>query len=333
MKHLLATIVIAAAAWSGFWWLNASSVARDQEAWFEARRAQGWQAEFADMALRGFPNRIDTTFSDIALADPGSGWAWQAPFFQVFSLVYARAHKIAVWPNQQQIATPRRKIAVASEEMRASVVFAPGDTGALERANFTASNLQLVASTGWRASAGGLRLAAHREEEGALAYRLALSGENVVPPALFRVETRPGDMLPPALGKLEVDAVATFDAPWDQDALNRSRPQPTRIALRLAEAHWGRLELLAAGTVDLDSAGLASGRITVKARNWREILTLARDSGQLPDRLLDTTERGLELLSRLSGNKKTLDIPLTLEGGQISLGIVPLGNLPPLRLR
>ena len=124
-----------------------------------------------------------------------------------------------------------------------------------------------------------------------------------------------------------------FDKPWDLSAIEDARPQPRRIELKLAEARWGRLELQAAGEVTVDAAGIPTGEITVKARNWRDILRLAVDSGALPQGFAGTLEDGLALVSQMAGNPKTLDIPLGLRDGRVLLGPVPLGPAPVLRLR
>ena len=112
-----------------------------------------------------------------------------------------------------------------------------------------------------------------------------------------------------------------------------ARPQPRKINLRLAEARWGQLELQAAGEVTVDAAGIPEGEITIKARNWRDILKLAVETGAIPEGFAGSLEDGLSLMSQLAGNPKTLDIPLGLRGGRVLFGPVPIGPAPRLVLR
>ena len=85
MRFLLAVILIAASGWSGYWFVGQNGLSRGFETWFEARRAEGWVAETSDITVQGFPNRFDTGFSDLVLADPATGLAWEAEFFQILA--------------------------------------------------------------------------------------------------------------------------------------------------------------------------------------------------------------------------------------------------------
>ena len=72
-------IVIAVAGWSAWWYLGARGQEAGLQAWLDNQRERGWQAEAATIDVTGFPLDFNMTATDIALADPGTGWAWQAP--------------------------------------------------------------------------------------------------------------------------------------------------------------------------------------------------------------------------------------------------------------
>lgn len=336
MRLLLIITLALGAAWSGYWVVGSTAARAGFVAWFDTRRADGWVAEYGDLALRGFPNRFDTGFSDIALADPATGLAWEAPYFQLMALSYRPNHVIAVWPGAQVVATPLQTFDIASGDMRASLVLTP-DTGlAVERATWTAADLVVTPrdkATGAVALASAT-LAAERETAVAKTrYHLGLAATGVTPPGDFLARVDPAGALPRALDTLRADLRVTFDAPWDRRAIEQARPQPRQIDLTLAEARWGALSLKAAGVLEIDAAGQPSGEITVKAENWREILELARASGALPDGVAGPLRDGLSLLAGLAGNPKTLDVPLVFSGGRIWLGPVPIAATPVLRLR
>ena len=99
MRMLLTVILIATAGWSGYWALASSGAKTAFETWFDQRRSEGWVADYGDLTVSGFPNRVDTSFSNISLADPATGIAWTAPFFQILALSYRPNHVIAVWPS------------------------------------------------------------------------------------------------------------------------------------------------------------------------------------------------------------------------------------------
>ncbi|MEO0773511.1 MAG: DUF2125 domain-containing protein [Pseudomonadota bacterium] len=334
MRFLLGLITIAAALWSGYWFIGQNGVTAGFAAWFEDRRAEGWAAEYSALETQGFPNRFDTQFTDLVLADPDTGLAWEAPFFKLLALSYKPNHVIAVFANDQLFATPQDKFQVQSEEMRASVVLGADVALPLERSTLTAQSLTVTpASTGEPATADALRLGVERLATGQPSYRFGLAADGLSPALDWRVQLDPAGRLPDAFDALNADFTVTFDKDWDRTAIEDARPQPRRIDIKLVEARWGRLELLVAGEVNVDAAGLPDGEVVVKARNWRDILQMAVTSGTMNETFADTLEGGLSLISQMAGNPETLDIPLNFSGGRVRIGPVPLGPAPVLRLR
>ncbi|MGH1457912.1 MAG: DUF2125 domain-containing protein [Paracoccaceae bacterium] len=334
MRKLIGLVIVAAVLWSGYWFVGSRALRGGLEAWFDTRRAEGWVAEYSDLSLRGFPNRFDSTFTDIALADPATGVAWQAPFFQIFALSYRPNHVIAVWPNDQTLATPLAKFDIHSTRMRASARVAPTNALAIEKAVLEGEDLAIrTRAQGGSLDIGALNLAVERAAGFASRYRFGVTGAGISPSAPMRRVIDPQGRLPQALGDLRADLSIEFDAPWDRYAIERARPQPVQIDVSLAEATWGELQLAAAGALSVDAAGIPTGRITLKARNWPQIITLARQTGALPEPVLNLTERALSTLAQMAGNPKTLDIPLDFKGGLIRLGPLPIGPAPVIRLR
>lgn len=332
MKRLLVVILVCAALWSGYWYVAARGARAGFEAWFDARRAEGWQAEYAALEIDGFPNRVDSTFDKPVLADPETGLAWEAPFFQIFALTYKPNHIIAVWPKSQRFSTPNAKYDVASENMRASLVMVAQTDLPLERANLVAEAMA-ISTDNATTTLEGVQLAASRLEGATQDYRLALNADGVMPPLPAGFTLRTGGTLPRQLDTLRADLSVKFTRPWDLRALTQSRPQPVRIRLKLVEAKWGALELALAGTLDIDEAGRPSGRLTVKARNWRDIIVIVRQMGWLPESWLGHVEQALSLAAQLSGNSESLDLPLDFKQGAMALGPIPLGPAPLIRLR
>ena len=331
MKRLLIVILVLTFGWSAYWYIGATKAKSGFEGWFAARQGDGWLAETSDITVSGFPNRFDTTFSDVALADPGTGVAWEAPFFQLFALSYRPNHLIAIWPHEQTLAFPDQRVTVRSDDMKASLVLAGTEALPLERSNFAADILSLSSNAGWSLSADTLRLAMHKDPAQEARYRMALSATGFAPPAAISagIDTN----LPRTFKTVEADLSATFARPWDITALEDSRPQPTAIDLHKAQLTWGQLDLNAAGRVTIDASGYPQGEITLRATNWREIVALARNSGEIPETLLDAVEQGLDLLASMAGNPKTLDIPLNFRGGLTRIGPVPISAAPRIYLR
>ena len=333
MKRLLFVILVATLGWSGYWFVGAQSLRYGISHWFESRQDAGWIAAYSAVSVRGFPNRFDTNFTDLELADPSTGWAWSVNFFQLFSLSYKPTHLIAVWPPQQKLSTPNRKLAISSADMRASLVVDNPKSLALDRSSFVAKDLTVTNAdqTGVRASL--MSLALQRRDLTTHSYQIALSAEGLGPLEATRKQLDPTAMLPSYLQLLKADMTIAFDRPWDRSTLEALRPQPTAIDLHLAQATWGALNLKIAGKLAIDAAGWPSGEVTVKASQWREILDLTRNAGQLPDQVIDMMEKALGFLARLKGQDSSLDLTLTLKDQKIFLGPIALAPAPRLHLR
>ena len=332
MKRLLFVIIAAAALYAGYWFVGSSSATAGFERWFEERRAEGWVADVDSIETRGFPSRFDTTLSAISLADPDTGLAYSAPFLQIFALSYKPEHLIAVWPNEQTFSSPFGKAAITSEDMRASLIVKKNTSLALEKANFTADAVNIAIDTGETLGTANALMAVQLVPAAQNTYQFGVDLKNVVLPEPKGLRLEAG-ILPEALEYARGDVTAAFDAPWDLNALQSARPQPTRIDVKLIEAKWGQLELRLAGGFDVDTQGRASGQITIKAQNWRDILALSAATGAIPEQLIRPIEQGLSLLSSLSGNRNTLDLPFKLDAGLMKLGPIPIGPAPLFRLR
>ena len=335
LRFLTTVIIIAAAAWAGYWFIGQTGVQTGFTKWFEQRRAEGWMADYTDLTVQGFPNRFDTVITGLTLADPDTGLAWNAPQFQINALSYRPNHVIAVWPATQRLSTPLEKYSVESNDMRASLVLDRSTALTVQRTTLTAEQLAIrPEAEGEATSVQALRLAAdHVPLKNLATYRLGLAADGLAPALSWRDSVDPTGRLPETFDALSMDMTVTFDKPWDRTAIEDARPQPRQIDIRLAEARWGQLELQVAGEMEVDSTGHPTGDIMIKARNWRDILELAVNAGAMPKGMADTVGDGLGLIAQMAGNPTTLDIPLGLRNGRVFLGPVPIGPAPNLRLR
>ena len=333
MRILLVAILLLFTGWAVYWVIGSTAKDRVLAAWFEDRRADGWVAEHDEIEVRGFPNRFDTTLTNLELADPETGLAWRAPFFQVLALSYEPNHIIAVWPDRQTLATPEETIEIKATTMRASVRFEPDTALALDRATMELEEFRARGGRGWESAIASAIFATRQDPTRAHFHDIAFDAKGVRPADALRARLDPSGFLPETIGVMKLDLTLGFDAPWDRRAIEERRPDITRVELNDLNAVWGRLELRATGALDVDTAGYPAGKITVKAKNWREMLQIGVDAGFLPEGLAATLERGLAVMAEMSGHPDTLDAPITFADGGMSFGPIPLGPAPMLRLR
>ncbi len=331
MKRLLILILVLATGWSAYWFIGSRGAKAAFAGWFDDRRAEGWQADYADLSVIGFPSRFDTTFTNLAIADPATGWAWEAPFFQLLALSYRPTSVIAVFPPDSIIATPVEQFALTTSDTKASLSLDPSPRLPLNKVTLIGSDIALT-GTG-RLSLDTLRLAGERLPVSTSAYRLGALAQGVALPAPFVRKLAQGIALPPALERVELDMNVTFDRPWDLDAVEKLRPQPREIDLSLVKAEWGALRLAATGKITVDAIGQPKGSVSIKAEQWRDMLRVAVAAGALPEAVAQSVERALGLVANLSGRPDSLNVTLDFRDGRMFLGPVPIGAAPVVRLR
>ena len=313
VKKLLFAVIVAALAWSGFWFVSVHFERKAIDSWMEARRAEGWTATYEDISFQGFPNRVDARLSGLVLESP-EGLRWETPFVDIYRLVYNFGHEIVAFPPQMSLTTELGETEITSDGMRASFIH-EGDI--VVRANFESKTLNLTGAT--TAALAGLTASLTRDEGEDTSYRIAVGAD-----AIASSGGRVADAI-------RLDAGFDTDLPLRVGKQAGPHPQPMRVNLRLAEYKVDDLQLKVAGDVDVDDDGRLDGQVTVKAVNWREMIDMARQSGQLPEGMAKALEDGLGLVAGLSGNRDTLDLPLTLDRGVARLGPIPLGEAPRLR--
>ncbi|WP_371168265.1 DUF2125 domain-containing protein [Aliiroseovarius sp. 2305UL8-7] len=333
MRKLIVITLVLAGLWAGYWYVGAQATERAFGAWIDDRQEDGWVAEVETLSTRGFPNRFDTIFTNLELADPETGLAWTAPEFQILALSYKPHHVIAVWPGVQTLSTPRQRIEMSGNTARGSLVLSPTPALALDRSSVVLEGLKFKSTHGWTAALEHGQLATRRLEGDQNRHEVYFEATNLTPASSFIQSLGPDDILPPVFEGVVVKATVDFTKPWDRFAIEDARPQIAHVNLQEFKATWGELELRLAGAVDVDENGVPDGNVTVKAQNWRKMVAIAQTSGALSPDLAPTVTGALEFLAGLSGNNDTLDIPLRLSGGTMFLGPLPIGKAPVLLIR
>lgn len=331
--RLLKILVVLGLVWSTYWYGAGYVLRQGVTKWFAAQTERGWQADFSDIMTSGYPTRHIMTLQNPALADPATGAAWQADWLNMASP--------AIWPGRQTLTFPAttqllsyfdQTVALRAEGMVADLHLKPGRNLAVDRMALTSGPWQVDDATGEALAADAIVLSMQSTDQ-AETYQFNVDAPQFVPGAALRRFVRPSAALPDSFETLELDMKVRFDRPWDRRALEDRRPQPVAIDLKLAQAKWGALALFAAGQVTVDGNGVPTGELSIKAENWRDMLTIAQGSGAVPEYAIGATERVLNLLSNMSGNPETLDVNLTLRNGMVTLGPFPLGPAPYIYLR
>ncbi|ETX14898.1 hypothetical protein OCH239_21165 [Roseivivax halodurans JCM 10272] len=308
MKKLAIAIIVAALGWSAYWVVQARLTRSALDTALSDLREAGWEASYGALDVRGFPNRIDVDISELSLADPASGFAWDVPFLQVFRLVYNHSHFIFAFPDRQEIATSTGTWVVESEGLRSSLVL--GDAQSLGRLHAEAESVTATGEES-RIDLSALRANFDAVEAGLPVYRLSVSARD------GREAGR----------EIALRGEVTFDQPPTLAGA------PARIeAVEIARMDYVLPEASVAlsGDLDVDELGRLSGDVDVEAQDWQVLLEDAVAEGRVPEEWATTARGALGLVASMRGSADTLDVTLRLEDGRIFLGPIPVGTAPRL---
>lgn len=333
MVRLIVVILVAALGWMTWWAFGSSALDRTLTDWVDQRRSEGWAADVADIDVAGFPNRFDTTLTDVHFADPQTGVAWSAPFLQFLSLAYKPHQVIAVLPNEHRLSTPLQTLDFTHDRARGSIFMEPAPSLPLERAVIVVDALNVSTNLGWIARLDQGRFASEQIPARQNAHRIGAELIGFYPPDQMISLIDPAGLLPASVERLRFDADIGFTAPWDRSAIEVARPQITSIDLADLSAEWGSITFRAAGALTVDARGTPTGEISIKAVDWRRLLQMSVASGLISENLAPSIENALELIAALKGPSDTIDADLTLRSGSVFLGPIPLGDAPKIIIR
>jgi hypothetical protein len=334
MRRLVWLVVIFALAWGAWWLFAARTLETGFEQWFEDRRAEGWQAEVAEVRSAGFPTRLRLTLDAPALADPETGVAVTAPELVFEAPVWWPGHLTVTFPQDDiVVATPVARQTISAQDSVAEMRLKPGTNLEVEQMTLVSGPWDITSPVGDIASGEGMTLALQQSETEPLSYDIRADVPAFQPGEVPRKAMLiPADW-PVAFDSLTLAATVDFDRVLDRSTIDVARPQPRRIDLTLAEAIWGQLSLRATALLDIDADGIPTGEVSLQARNWREILAFAEAAGSIPKAFVPQLETVLRALARSGGNPDAIDVGLELRNGNIYLGFIPLGSAPRIILR
>ena len=332
MKRLGWLVLVCSVVWSGWWYANAVAIDRVLSAWLDDRRAEGWAADAQHLDTTGFPMKLATTLEGLRLADPATGVAWQAPSVTLTRPTFGPTDITVSLPPEHILSSPFVNLTISSQTSTARLSVAPTPNLTVWDSQIALEDFAIASSQGWTSRIGGAEISTTQGAE-PMSHVIRATLTEVSPGGPILQLLDPANLLPDSMQSMRIDATATFDKAWDITALEDRRPQPRAIDLQTVDMRWGEIEVRVAGALTVDANGVPEGDIAVQIVKWEALLELLQSNGVMPQQINAFALRAVESLAQASGRADTLDATLTLAGGFIRFGLIPLGPAPRLVIR
>ncbi|MDB9851594.1 DUF2125 domain-containing protein [Amylibacter sp.] len=327
MRLLVIIILTAALSWSAYWFLGKSVRETALNKWFTEKSENGWIVENS-LSLRGFPNRFDAIIKDIKLENPKSGLKWFADRLEILQLSYKPNHFIILGPLDQKIKIYNQELLIKSERLRSSLVFEPGGQLEINRSTISSENFLINNSKSLSISAENLIFALRKNSVTETEYDFGINLKQITTGIINLKEYDPKGTMPEKFDTLKLNVATKFNNPINQENFQRELKSISNLKINDMQFQWGSFKLKAVGDLRLDVNKFLDGKITLKAKNWNQLLDLALNNGQINQNVKNTIVTIFSIFSAISGNNQELEIPLKFSNKKMYIGIIPIANTP-----
>ena len=325
MKWMFKFVFVAAALWSGYWYFGARAQEKIYVDLLTESRNQGWTAESRNLGVSGFPNRFDTTFTDLNFSDPSGRWRWHGAEFQLKALSYQLNHIIMAWPGEQVLETPEGSVTINAELLRASLVVSPSTALPLSRFQIEGSGVALESPEFGTAQIASLNAALFQNESSSTRYQLGVSLTDINPPTSLSTGLGGIPFLSGLIESVNLSAVLVFDREIDRLAFqNGQPPRPVSANIEQGKIVWGGSELAISGEVSKGAGRFVEGSLSFEVQNWEPLYEVFKQASHLSTTELITLKR---VLDSVSGGG-TLAFTVTFADGESRIGPVTIGPAP-----
>ncbi|MBD8891694.1 DUF2125 domain-containing protein [Roseibium litorale] len=322
------TVLAVMALWSGGWFFLKDKLQEEIGNRFAKLSEQGVQASCRDLSIAGFPFRFEVSCAPF-LMDTATGLSLSLPGLRTVALVYNPWHVILEAEGPGHFSSLPLELEGTGSWItgRASARYS---SSALKAADFSFEKPSwLVDGDGFVSEVSAEQLEFHLRE---------VPGEAGDVEAFLSLDQATSPLAPflPAPADLKVHAAIPGGA-----ALLSGQPlsltaSDWNLPVKLHQLHIssGSLEIMATGDVSMDTDGFLTGALQVELTDIDGMAALAASLAPEDPSLASTIKGAATAFGhaqKQENGKQVVLLPLTLNKSRVSIGLIPLGTLPPLR--
>lgn len=317
---LLSVLILISAAWSAGWYYvvgKVETVIADTKIKLADR---GRDVRCANQHIDGYPFRISLNCDEVRYADDATGLVFEAGKLKSAAQAYQPNKAIVELSSPANLRLPNGEAFKTDwNSMRSSLKV--GLSGA-ENLSIHGKEINLVPTN----------RAEHTMQIKDMQLHGRQIGEDNINLALNLIEAKSANEIWPSFN---LNSTFLLEDIY-KDVMNRTS------ILRVAKSKGlkGTIErfqytpneggmLVVTGPAEVNRNGLLTGKFDVTLRDLPQLLNALSKSFPEEQKKFTDASRAIALLSQKTG-KEEITIPITVRNGSMSIGIIPLGKLPPL---
>lgn len=318
-------LLIAALAWSGFWFWMRIQTADRMDATAQALRDAGYEVSWSARSIGGYPFRLNVALTEPQIREP-SGWAISAPELEAEAFMHGLGDWVFAAPQGFTFTRPQAgPVRVTGELLRASL----GQTDRKPpRFDFEGREVKFEPGPGAQpfslsaAETVNFHLRPGPEDQGAVFLEVE-KGQARFSGPIARI-AQDGEIalrLDLALSKMSAFGGADWPGAVRSWASAGGEAQVREAGLTAGEA----LMTVNRGTLTVGNDGRLRGALDVTLREAPRALEVLGEDGVLPE---DSAETAAAVTAARQGADAIAQAAITFQAGQTTLGPVAIGPAP-----
>lgn len=327
-------VVITLAGWTGGWFYMRSVLAAQIEDQMAQWNGSGLEVDCPGLGIAGFPFRFEISCKTPSVRD-ARGRSGAVEAVRTVALVYKPWHIIAEAKGPLRIEDPFHDVSAVLEwkTARSSVIFASAKPDQIDISLEEPLLDILTHDTGSELQAERAELHTRRLPDDPSALDFFLSLQDMTSLYLPELEDRMDVKLHLQLP----EGAALAEGATLRELMARSDGAlPVRIALASVGNNDMSMEL--AGQLELSQEGRLSGRVDLALRGPDALAAYLGRAFPQQAKLITSVQGAAVALGQGSRNAEgeeaagTVRLPLTLKDNRVSIGFLPIGELPSIRI-
>lgn len=338
MKRIAILVVIAAAlaaGWTYYWHRSAGELDAGVQVWVRERRAEGYQVAYETAKVTGYPTHLSLDITNPVIVTP-SGQRWEGPEITGQAAVWSPFTLDLDFSGHHLVSNDSALLPVYHEiEIDdGKGAFALDQYGFIESGGVTAREITITDNAGRVTKLALFEGTGGPARQGAAEHLPELDFEGrildlTLPEGLAETE-RYGRRI----DHVFVEGVLVGEIPPVplETALPYWRERGGYLIIKDMDFLWGPITLDGDGRVALDGYNRPEADLDLEVAGLPEIVSDLEEDGQIAPAGAALLRLGvIALSSRKDENGRPIAaLPVTIINGQLSLGPLPLGQVPPL---